>query len=399
MKILQNIKKYGEDYIKIYYECIMINPVIIVGRQAKRFLDKRNRNKNVYDIIKNTDANELIPVQTYTMPPSKENFTIAALSENEKIFASQFLGHIINAGFMANSYSGLLQCNIDPTILAETKDGFLRGYVIGSNGKFVKQAKFSQVDIPELSAPLIGFQVISFITGQYYQHKITEQLSDLNNKITQILELAIADDQGTITSIFDTLKRYSQMECYQIEDYVLAENNLQSLDKLRKKYKKMANDIDIQVGMSQFFNFNEASSWIKKLSESNYFRYLEIALWSEYLFFVNKVILIKMNIERGGFNDLRAKMYLSTLDYSFHKDYADKYHSIKKTIIYNLEKLTISSGYEIEKDAIIKEKTHLEDKFNRIEKLFKEKQAELEPVQYFEIADGNVVGKYIPKTD
>lgn len=382
--------KFAETLNKFTY---LINPIgAEIKRQQMRSISKQIREENIAKYIKENKTDELnIQNKTRGTNYKKINFD----PEIDLNLASNIFNQAIKTGLIANTYSGLLKCNIAISDLAKSKDGMLRGFKIAPQGGIEQQAKFIEVNLP---TPLIAFQVASFVTGQYYQHIITEQLETLNKKIDDILSYLLNTDKSTIQSMFNTFKNLYHLKKYKDSDFNLPQFNLQKLEIIKQNYLLQLKEIKFDVKHSKQTNLDEAKSWEIFFLEKRIYQKINICYWAEMLHYMYCVLLIKMelNRENNSSNEQimeRVKIYYNIMDNNFGTKYSKIYHTIKYTILLNLEYLYIDAFYG--KKDIEEIKNSLKQNFDEIENLFRVGQNKLKTDFYYKYENGIPTGKLI----
>ena len=184
-----------------------------VNELIERKINKNNRDREIPACVNNEGKNELLSVITDVTPDCKQKMDFS--NDSERVIASELLGQAMQTGVLVESYSGLLKCNIELSELAKSNDGLYRGFKV-SNGKIAQQGKFMEVSIPK---PLIAFQVLSFITGQYYQHCITQRLDEIKCGVSEILKMMDKSDEAEFKSAYDYFDLL-RIEPFKGEDYL-----------------------------------------------------------------------------------------------------------------------------------------------------------------------------------
>lgn len=383
-------QKKVEDINEIFY---ILNPIKgEIVRQQFRSMNKQMRTEDISKYIKESEASELNAKRL------TRNISFTDLEFDYKTdlnLASNIISQAINAGIVVKSYSGLLKCNINISDLAKSNDGMLRGFKISAHGGIEQQAKFVEVSVP---TPLIVFQVASFITGQYYQHVITEQLKTINEKLDDIMSYLINTDRSIVQALFYTFKSLYSLTAYKDSDFALPQANLQKLDILRQKYMLQLNEITCNVERSLLNNLSEAKAWEKYFYDKKIVPQMQVCYWAEVLYYMYCVLLVKMELNRENASSYenivdRVQMYYKLMDNSFGHKYSEIYHIIKNTILCNLELLYIGASYG--KDDIYKIMKSIESNFSNIETQFIQGQQKLSAGFYYKYENGIPKGKLI----
>ena len=304
--------------------------------------EKDERIKAVNKLISEIPCTDLsVPsIEQTEMAGLKECNRFKLPSDEMKVLASQLLQSAITNGIVTSTFSGALRCNIDISKLAHSQDGFLRGFAM-SDGKIAEQAKFTE--IPSVSVtPMLVFQIASMITGQYYQHIITTQLNSISQKLDQVLSLLEEEDKAVIENDFSQLKALSSFDNFGMEDSIALRNIQNDAGKLRKKYKSSVLKINVDdVGRSWFRDKGEAEDWFKKLNDSKFIPYMQVAFMAEYLFYCSNMVLLKRELAKPESERDKGKIkdWSANVNCNFMAPYAEKYHKIKWTVLLNLELL------------------------------------------------------------
>lgn len=357
----------------------------VANELIERKINKKIREKEIPACISKEGKNELLSVITGVTPDCKQKMDFS--NDSERVIASELLGQAMQTGLLVESYSGLLKCNIELSELAKSNDGLYRGFKV-SNGKITQQGKFMEVSIPK---PLIAFQVLSFITGQYYQHCITQRLDEIKCGVNEILKMMDKSDEAEFKSTYDYFIMLLGWSQYRPEDYINAVANNLKLDKFRKKYIGLVNDVKLDVGMSYVSNLKEAKSWVEALQSSRFMTYMKKHYYSELLYYISCVVLIKMYSSIG--EEQRVKDYMQKLNPSFGSDCADNYHYIKCLVCKNISALCDDA--RMYRGSLKKIYSNLLLDFDSIEKLYTGSYNRLVPTVFYEYENGIPKAKYM----
>ena len=363
-----------------------------IGIEWDRVKERGERIKAVKRLISKIPCTDLAV-------PNIEQAEIADLKEcnrfelpaNEmKVLASQFLQSAVTNGIATSTFSGAIRCNIDISKLAHSQDGFLRGFVM-SDGKIAEQAKFTE--IPSVSvSPLLAFQIASMITGQYYQHIITEQLNSISQKLDQVLSLLEEEDKAVIENDFSQLKDLSSFDNFEMEDSIALRKIQDDAGKLRKKYESLVLKINVDdVGHSWFRDKGEAEDWLEALNDSKFIPYMQVAFMAEYLFYCSNMVLLEREFAKpeSERDKGRIEAWSKYVNKDFMAPYAKKYHDVKWTVLLNLELL--KEGALWWNDDIEKLYRMTFDQFDSFDTGVLKTLDQLNPVYSIEYKDGKLL--------
>ncbi len=306
--------------------------------EIDRWKEKKLREKAVANALNEKTCNELAPVYSNEFSYDRK---LKVCSDGAQSLASSLLQAAVSQGLVAESFSGLLRCNIDISKLAHSKDGFLRGFTM-SEGRIAEQAKFTEVS--SICTPMLVFQVASFVTGQYYQHIITTQLNSISKRVDQILDLMEEGDKAKITNAFSELSVLSMANRPSMEDSIALRELNRIAGELRDKYKAITLNCSLEeVSRSWIRDKNEAEDWVKALENSHFLKYMELAFDAEYLFYSTSVMLIKWELAKDEPDYGKVEGWSKRIDNNFMASYEPKYHEVKTIVCENLRLLASSA--------------------------------------------------------
>lgn len=294
-------------------------------------------------------------------------------------FVSDNVG-ILNANAaLGNSFSGLLKCDTCLSQLAQSKDGFLRGFVL-ENGKFVKQAKFEEVKYA-ISTPLMAFQLASIITGQYYQHVITQQIKLLSQQLNEIIARLDAKNIASMQHGYHSLLELIQLKEYSEIDCGRAEKIADSMNELRLEYRELLKGIKLDISYG-FSDYNEVVGKIGILEESKFFNYMQQALMAETIYYLSNVLLIRM------YNGKESKEKISNIEMRLSCDFFEPYNDVFLKIRHNVLKYIelAKKSALIQKEKITKLDLETNQKFEELKLAFTKQQQSLD-VKYCYVID------------
>ena len=332
-------------------------------------------------------------------PRNDTNFEITTYIENpeEKKFAMQMLKEIsgtsANIAINATKFTGLLQCNVDPSLLANAADGsgMLRGFCC-EGGHISKQALFKEVTFSsQLFSATSAFVILSVITQKYYLHKITKKLEHIERGVSEIINILLEEDRAEIQQSMHTLQRLELNESFDDIDLQEAINERKIVDKIRMKYRNLVLAINIQAE-DCIMNKNKAKSIYDQFVQSQFKSKMQIAFGAEMLYFAYGVLLTKIYSVRDGADSSRAKNTARLLDSDFGKFYADKHHEIKVSVVRALHDIDWENS-TFGSDEIRKIYSTANEDFKQTEEMFKKGQELLKPVICYEFENGIPIKK------
>jgi hypothetical protein len=109
------------------------------------------------------------------------------------------------SAIVANAANGLYRATASPALLMQYSDG-TRGSILQIGGQIKGHAGFKPVGA-EVFTPMIVFQLLSIVTGQYYMHGISKQLSAIQETLDQIIKDREDERQSKMIAIYKGLKK------------------------------------------------------------------------------------------------------------------------------------------------------------------------------------------------
>ena len=228
---------------------------------------------------------------------------------------SAVVGESCSLELLAKTYSGLLTCNVPISTLAKAKNGggTLRGFVVDESGKISQHGKFSEVGIG-VASPLIVFQVLSFVTGQYYLHRIDEKLGSIKSQLDIIKTMIVAEDCSFCEVYYNRLLDLFNQDKYKEFDLQTLERISDYMSHLSIKYEKLVRSIipyslKIDEFQEKFFEYSN---------------YMQIIRVSEFLRCVADLLLVKVAVVLGCEDE---RNYSKRLNFELWKKYEPMHRS------------------------------------------------------------------------
>lgn len=400
---------------KSFFDQFMDKPLKAIGLREKSFWEKamdfagdvvKTAINELPEILKEFDAHMAVSSKkdellSHNQSQSKTSYETISYIENteEKNFAKQLLKEVggTSAGIAANAYkfTGLLQCNVDPSELAKAANGsgMLRGFCC-EGGHISQQALFKPVTFSSqlLTIPS-AFIFLSIVTQKYYLHKITKKLESIERGISDIINILQEEDRATIHQSMHTLQRLESYDSFNTMDLQEAISEMKIADKIRIKYRNLVYAINIQAD-DCFMNVNKAKSIYDKFNASQFKSRMQIAFGAEMLYFAYSVLLAKIYTAQEGADSNRAKNTILSLDSDFGRFYTEKHHEIKVSVVRALHDIDWDNS-TIGSEKIRNMYTTVADDFKQIEEMFQKGQEGLKPVICYEFENGEPIRKAI----
>jgi len=143
---------------------------------------------------------------------------------------------IVPTTISALNSKGLFTASVNPgTLIQYAKDGSFSSMVKGING-IQEHSGFLSAS-KSVFAPIIVFQVLSFVTSQYYLNGITKQLATISNRIEDLQFFIESEDFATIKVIQDEFSLLINKNIIEKQDFYKLSNFEISLKQIKEKYK------------------------------------------------------------------------------------------------------------------------------------------------------------------
>lgn len=214
-------------------------------------------------------------------------------------FISSAIGAGSNVGLAKLATNGLFKATADPSTLMKLSSGGI-GSTVMKNGKMISQAGF----IPagnSIITPLIGFQLLSIVTGQYYMNNISKQLNSVLGKLDQILSYLDSRDKAILEFSAQRLEYFTKKENFTLEDFIELRNIRSDVAKIKNTYIIECNKFNINNNEyssgSYLTNYGRAEHIVNKFHEKGYLNKIDILIFSENLLHFTKEVELFMNIK------------------------------------------------------------------------------------------------------
>lgn len=385
---------------------IVVSVGASLGEMARRVLRKKGQKelqKRVDEtapthVIKDVSISDEVQItivdeSNFDLTEYKEVLISDEESNEWKSLISTLSGETVKTTMTTSAFNGLLKCDVPLRDLCRAKDNpvAMRGIII-NDGKISKQAFFSEAGIDN-AAPLLAYQLMAVITSQYYQQVITEKLNFIVAKIDNLIVLLEADDRAKLKAAYDCFMRLNKKSSYDIADKQILAQSSRDVDIIREKYRDLLSKIERLDIDYKWSDKKESVLKIKKLQESRYFDYLEMAMHADFLTFIASVISVKVANYLNDEED--AKIYTGRMNLDYWNNYIEQFYRIKHDVIKYLEEEAQASWFQGK--AITSLKDEQEKKFEKVESsmLNLQRQFDYKITQFIKVQDDGAIKKYM----
>jgi hypothetical protein len=248
-------------------------------------------------VLKSTDPNlkDLLFEKTTIPQLQKRNAKIQQVDLGNPLSALPTVAVDAVAGLGA---ANLFRATVDPSTLTKFADGTVSTMVHGSGG-IIKNAGFQAVAAAQVFAPILVFQVASILTGQYYLHGISKQLSAISEKLQQLINLHHFEKSAILSSHYEVLMRKSDQTHFTPEDLNELLSIYRDANSIRHEYCSLLDNVDTHDYTAAIKGLS-AKKWIdqlrQKVIDDGTQCYSEMIVCAERTRIAAKMLELKCNI-------------------------------------------------------------------------------------------------------
>lgn len=296
--------------------------------------------------------------------------------------------------------------------------------IVQEGGRYSAHHGFISVGM-KVFTPIIIFQTISIITGQYFFNILNKQLNDINKKTSKILQLLEIEKQAKIKVAHKTLDTFNNLENIVSDDLSLICDIIHEIDVLKEEYvirvdneksniySQINNIVPDESKERLFFKgmafiknkisnkVENQNNKVAKIDYNDYFVLNEQLCYLQELLYSLKVMHLKMLFKSKNnrveeniikIKELKKEILsvsdIALVDNDFYKDVElffdeankDRYKIMKKVeVLYNKIKYKDNKDLTIEiiKKDFQKKKKDLEENKRYILDIFEKSQAQI----------------------
>lgn len=216
---------------------------------------------------------------------------------NTEFLTSSALSGIAQVGIIsALTPNGIYTATASPHLLAKFTDGTFSTMIHSESGKIIRHAGF-QSAFSSVFAPIVTFQLLSFITGQYYLHGISKQLEAINRGIDKLLKYQKASWQGDIYAVARIISRLIALKHPNIEDLIVLKNCEEKITSLFESHLLLLKRIEFIEMPSSFFTIDKVAEIREKLERSDFNFHFSMVINCEKMLYFIKFVELFLNIK------------------------------------------------------------------------------------------------------
>ncbi len=248
-------------------------------------------------------------IQLPVMSSLNKNMAVQSAVSSGIAMASQGgMAMATQAGLMqAFNSNGLFSATVNPILLTKFRDGTFSTMIHGSKG--ISSHAGYQAASASVFAPLIIFQAMSMVTGQYYFQGITKQLNSINKKIDKLFELHHIERLAKIRNSINIIKKLYTINHPNIEDMLslkLVENDI---GVIHEEYVHQISNIDIEsIRSSEKWKISsKIEELYSKVNDASFDFNLNMAITTDEILHLLKIIELILNSKMSDNIDNRSK--------------------------------------------------------------------------------------------
>lgn len=277
------------------------------------------------------------------------------------------------AGIVSLNPNGLFTATANPAVLTKLADGTFSTMIHGPRG-IASHAGFNAASA-SVFAPIIVFQAMSMVTGQYYLNGITRQLKSIDKKVNKLIELHHATRLSKISYTIKMIDSLYKTSFPNIEDLVALRLMQNDIGVIHEEYVRQISNINLDdfKHLDETFTKNRISELFEKVADADFDFSLNMAITTDEILHMMKIVELVLNTRMGNNIENRARRVGEILNEVKEWD-SDDFFRVRygSKPIGDLYSLIIKRAKEIYEKAIINE-----DKAGDTIKYFEKQQSQL----------------------
>ena len=151
--------------------------------------------------------------------------------------------------------NGLFTATVNPANLSKFANGTTTTMVRDASGRLVEHAGFADVGLSASVNPAIilsaGMQVMSAVSGTYYLHKINAQITDMDAKLEELLNIHHDTNIGRLIAARKGLSEIANREFVDTTDLSAIRNYKKTADEIHEEYmyrlKRQESELNLEI--------------------------------------------------------------------------------------------------------------------------------------------------------
>lgn len=225
---------------------------------------------------------------------------------------------------LLSSQNGLFTATVNPGQLTKFSDVTFSTMLQNEKGEIIGHAGFKSVS-KNVFAPIIIFQGLALITGQYYLHGISKQLESINSKLDKLLKIHKAEVIAKIQNAIKLIEKLIHLKSPNIEDMVLLKFVENEIRIIFESYVIHLESIENIEKPEKFFTSDKVSELKKKIQDSDFDFNFNVTIISEQILYLFKMLEFILNLrlcQNDPKRDKRiAELYNEIKEWDFNKSF------------------------------------------------------------------------------
>lgn len=218
----------GKKVVKMYNEIKANSEIAIINKQGDHL---------TFSAVDMDQDIDLLNLKKYKeIKISNKGMIISGIAQTGLQIGNQILSL---SKIASQAPNGLYSATTNPETLSKLSNG-LTSTIIRKNGKIVEHAGFKEVglhlNLNPAMALSIGMQAMSMISGTYYLNKINSQLTSINSKLSELIELHHDENIGELQTIRSGLADISNRTTFDDSDIATIRDYKKDADNIEKEY-------------------------------------------------------------------------------------------------------------------------------------------------------------------
>lgn len=219
----------------------------------------------------------------------------------KKYISASFGGGLLGAGAQAGAVAalvpnGLYTATVNPALLMTYSNATIGSAVMGMSG-ISAHAGFKAIAGP-IFAPILIFQALSLLTGQYYMNGIRKQLTFIDDRLREIIELYHIERVAKIRVCRRIFREFSERSVINIEDMIQFRSAMTDIGIIHEEYSEQLSRIDtdaIKNVEKSFWTSDKIRELSHRVNRDNYDYKLKITVLTDELYHLGKIIELQLN--------------------------------------------------------------------------------------------------------
>ncbi|THD66275.1 hypothetical protein E7Z59_10685 [Robertkochia marina] len=360
-----------------------------------------------------------------------KSWSLITTQNNKLNFLSQIAGTSSIGSSVAYTANGLYTATANTRSLMTYGNGSLSSITMNGS-QFGSHAGFVSAN-PTVFTPILAVQFAAMLTGQYYFNGLTKQLESIKKGIDELINIYHNERLAKLRYINTKINELNNRNFFTTEDYVTVDRLKYDLSIIRFEYllsaqKEIINTFErkkgdekkeeiidtisedssklerrlittkreVKIMSSRLSNLikgvddkikpltenslKEINQIVRKINDSKFFKYSEIALKSEQLYQLIKIIELKINLSNKKPSPNRIgkieEIYNSIIEFNFEDSIYDEMDQLKSDLKDHIltQIITHRNNSKLTRSEIDKRSSVILEEFSILEENLRDKE-------------------------